>query len=141
MGWRTSVAFQHHCQAWTGQSSPMSEHRTWNSLAHRSALSSLKTELVQALSANGIALLNYDDLNVRAMSASTQARVCSTMAKAREPRCERQILVVMLSLDAVLPCTIMVRKHAVQLHFPGGAWHRHRVSGCRGRMRGRDGPK
>ncbi|GAC1635547.1 MAG: UDP-N-acetylmuramoyl-tripeptide--D-alanyl-D-alanine ligase [Ktedonobacteraceae bacterium] len=34
-----------------------------------------KTELVQVLSANGIAILNYDDPHVRAMSASTQASV------------------------------------------------------------------
>jgi UDP-N-acetylmuramoyl-tripeptide--D-alanyl-D-alanine ligase len=34
-----------------------------------------KTELVQALSADGIAILNYDDVNVHGMSAKTQARV------------------------------------------------------------------
>ncbi len=34
-----------------------------------------KGELVEALSADGIALLNYDDANVRAMRARTQARV------------------------------------------------------------------
>src|SRR5581483_2007865 len=34
-----------------------------------------KTELVQALGPQGIALLNYDDVNVRGMSAHTQARV------------------------------------------------------------------
>lgn len=34
-----------------------------------------KTELVQALLPDGIALLNYDDLNVRNMAASTSARV------------------------------------------------------------------
>jgi UDP-N-acetylmuramoyl-tripeptide--D-alanyl-D-alanine ligase len=34
-----------------------------------------KSELVQALTPEGIALLNYDDPNVRAMSAKTQARI------------------------------------------------------------------
>lgn len=34
-----------------------------------------KTELVQALTPEGIAILNYDDVNVRAMSAKTAARV------------------------------------------------------------------
>src|SRR5579863_553575 len=34
-----------------------------------------KSELVQVLSPQGIALLNYDDANVRAMSQKTQARV------------------------------------------------------------------
>jgi UDP-N-acetylmuramoyl-tripeptide--D-alanyl-D-alanine ligase len=34
-----------------------------------------KTELVQALTADGIAVLNYDDINVRNMSAKTGARV------------------------------------------------------------------
>jgi UDP-N-acetylmuramoyl-tripeptide--D-alanyl-D-alanine ligase len=34
-----------------------------------------KTELVQALAADGIAILNYDDANVRGMGQQTQARV------------------------------------------------------------------
>lgn len=34
-----------------------------------------KSELVQALTHDGIAILNYDDLNVRGMSTKTQARV------------------------------------------------------------------
>src|SRR5437763_8096079 len=34
-----------------------------------------KSELVQALTPEGIAILNYDDLNVRGMSAKTRARV------------------------------------------------------------------
>ncbi len=34
-----------------------------------------KGELVEALAADGIAILNYDDLNVRAMSARTPARI------------------------------------------------------------------
>src|SRR5207248_9441287 len=34
-----------------------------------------KSELVQALTSEGIAILNYDDLNVRDMSAKTRARV------------------------------------------------------------------
>ena len=34
-----------------------------------------KSELVQALTADGIAILNYDDINVRGMSAKTQARI------------------------------------------------------------------
>lgn len=34
-----------------------------------------KSELVQALTPEGIAILNYDDLNVRGMAAKTQARV------------------------------------------------------------------
>ncbi len=34
-----------------------------------------KSELVQALSSDGIAILNYDDLNVRGMAAKTQARI------------------------------------------------------------------
>ncbi|SRR6266567_4537034 len=34
-----------------------------------------KSELVQALTPEGIAILNYDDANVRSMSAKTQARV------------------------------------------------------------------
>ncbi|HET9918263.1 MAG TPA: UDP-N-acetylmuramoyl-tripeptide--D-alanyl-D-alanine ligase [Ktedonobacteraceae bacterium] len=36
-----------------------------------------KSELVQALAHNGIAILNYDDMNVRGMSEKTQARVLS----------------------------------------------------------------
>lgn len=34
-----------------------------------------KSELVQALASDGIAILNYDDLNVRSMSMKTQARI------------------------------------------------------------------
>src|SRR5579884_576225 len=34
-----------------------------------------KTELVQALTADGLAILNYDDLNVRGMNEKTRARV------------------------------------------------------------------
>ncbi len=34
-----------------------------------------KSELVQALTHDGIAILNYDDLNVRGMSTKTQARI------------------------------------------------------------------
>lgn len=34
-----------------------------------------KSELVQALKADGIAILNYDDANVRGMAAKTQARI------------------------------------------------------------------
>ena len=34
-----------------------------------------KTELVQALTADGIAILNFDDLNVRGMAMQTQARI------------------------------------------------------------------
>ena len=77
-----------------------------------------KTELVQALSPAGIALLNYDDLNVRAMSASTQARVLYYgQGEGAEVRATD------IGGDALFGRSFTLHYHgheqAVQLHFPG----------------------
>ena len=77
-----------------------------------------KTELVQALLPDGIALLNYDDPNVRAMSASTQARVLYYgQGEGAEVRATD------VGGDALFGRSFTLRyhgqEHAVQLHFPG----------------------
>lgn len=77
-----------------------------------------KTELVQALSPDGIALLNYDDPNVRAMSASTQARVLFYgQGEGAEVRAMH------IDGDALFGRSFTLQYHnqkrVVQLHFPG----------------------
>ncbi len=77
-----------------------------------------KTELVQALSADGIAILNYDDPNVRGMSASTQAHVLyygqGEGAGVRATDVDG---------DALFGRSFVLRyggqQQSVQLHFPG----------------------
>ncbi len=77
-----------------------------------------KTELVQALSANGIALLNYDDPNVREMSASTQARVLFYgQGEGAEVRATSVAGDALFGRSFVL-CYGEQKQH-VQLHFPG----------------------
>ncbi len=77
-----------------------------------------KTELVQALAPDGIAILNYDDLNVQAMSASTQARVL--FYGQGEGAAVRATYV---DGDALFGRSFMLsyrdQKRVVQLHFPG----------------------
>ena len=77
-----------------------------------------KTELVQVLSADGIAILNCDDLNVRAMSASTQARVLFYgQGEGAEVRA------IYVDGDALFGRSFTLcygnQKRVVQLHFPG----------------------
>ncbi len=77
-----------------------------------------KTELVQALSSDGIALLNYDDLNVRAMSTSTQARVLYYgQGEGAEVRATD------IGGDALFGRSFTLhyrgQERVVQLHFPG----------------------
>ncbi len=77
-----------------------------------------KTELVQVLSSSGIAILNYDDPNVRAMSASTQASVLYYgLGKGAEVRA------MDTDGDTVFGRNFTLRYHnqkrSIQLHFPG----------------------
>ena len=77
-----------------------------------------KSELVQALTSEGIAILNYDDLNVRSMSAKTRARVLyfglSEGAKVRGSD---------ISGDTLRGLSFNLSYHGqrtrVQLHLPG----------------------
>ncbi len=77
-----------------------------------------KTELVQALSADGIAILNYDDPNVRAMSTSTQARV---LFYGRGEGAE--VRAIYVDGDTLFGRSFTLcygnQKRVVQLHFPG----------------------
>jgi UDP-N-acetylmuramoyl-tripeptide--D-alanyl-D-alanine ligase len=77
-----------------------------------------KTELVQVLSPNGIAILNYDDPNVRTMSASTKARVLFYgQGEGAEVRA------IYVEGDALFGRSFTLcydnQKRVVQLHFPG----------------------
>ncbi len=77
-----------------------------------------KTELVQALSADGIAILNYDDPNVQAMSHSTQARVLFYgQGEGAEVRATD------VDGDALFGRSFTLnhreQRRVVQLHFPG----------------------
>lgn len=77
-----------------------------------------KTELVQVLSADGIALLNYDDPNVRGMQSSTRARVLFYgQGEGAEVRATD------IGGDALFGRSFMLRYHdeqqPVQLRFPG----------------------
>ena len=77
-----------------------------------------KTELVQALSSDGIAILNYDDPNVRAMSTSTQARVLFYgQGEGAEVRA------TYVDGDALFGRSFTLcyreQRRVVQLHFPG----------------------
>ena len=70
-----------------------------------------KTELVQALPSDGIAILNYDDINVRGMGTKTQARTLYYgLAEEAEVRCSD------IGGDTLLG-------HSFQLHYHGT--HRH----------------
>ncbi|MGH2479947.1 MAG: UDP-N-acetylmuramoyl-tripeptide--D-alanyl-D-alanine ligase, partial [Ktedonobacteraceae bacterium] len=77
-----------------------------------------KSELVEALPADGIALLNYDDANVRGMSAKTQARVLyyglSEEAEVRGSDLQGDEL---LGHSFALHYGAQIRR--VQLHLPG----------------------
>ncbi len=77
-----------------------------------------KTELVQALAPDGLALLNYDDLNVRGMSASTQARI---LFYGQDEGAE--VRATEISGDALFgrsfTLTYRSQSQHVQLHFPG----------------------
>jgi UDP-N-acetylmuramoyl-tripeptide--D-alanyl-D-alanine ligase len=77
-----------------------------------------KSELVQALSGDGIAILNYDDLNVRGMSAKTQARILYYgLEDGAEVRASA------LAGDTLFGRSFMLSYHGqqqhVQLHLPG----------------------
>ncbi|MBV9689560.1 MAG: UDP-N-acetylmuramoyl-tripeptide--D-alanyl-D-alanine ligase [Ktedonobacteraceae bacterium] len=77
-----------------------------------------KTELVQALTPEGIAILNYDDVNVRAMSAKTSARVlyygCSEGAEVRAQDIGGDIL-----FGHSFTLTYHGRRQHVRLRLPG----------------------
>lgn len=77
-----------------------------------------KTELVQALSADGIAILNYDDPNVQAMSHSTQAHIL--FYGQREGA---QVRATDVDGDALFGRSFTLsyrqQRRTVQLHFPG----------------------
>ncbi len=77
-----------------------------------------KSELVQALSGDGIAILNYDDLNVRGMGAKTQARV---LYYGLEDGAEVRASAV--SGDTLFGRNFLLSYHGqqqhVQLHLPG----------------------
>jgi len=77
-----------------------------------------KTELVQALAPDGIALLNYDDPNVRGMRTSTQARV---LFYGQDEAAA--VRATAIGGDALFGRSFTLRYHGqeqpVQLHFPG----------------------
>src|SRR5205823_13415212 len=77
-----------------------------------------KSELVQALTSEGIAILNYDDLNVRGMSAKTRARVLYFgLSEGAEVRGSD------IGGDALCGLSFTLTYHGqrvhVQLHLPG----------------------
>ncbi len=69
LAWLCKIAAPH----WTVITNVGSSHLEFFGSQEHIALA--KSELVQALPADGLAILNYDDPNVRAMSAKTAARV------------------------------------------------------------------
>jgi UDP-N-acetylmuramoyl-tripeptide--D-alanyl-D-alanine ligase len=77
-----------------------------------------KTELVQVLGPQGIALLNYDDVNVRGMSAHTQARVLFYGQSK-----DAEIYATDVAGDTLFGRSFMLNYHGqrcpVQLHLPG----------------------
>ena len=77
-----------------------------------------KTELVQALTSEGIAILNYDDVNVRAMSAKTSARVlyygCGKGAEVRAQDIGGDIL-----FGHSFTLTYHGQRQHIQLRLPG----------------------
>ncbi len=77
-----------------------------------------KTELVQVLSTKGVALLNYDDVNVRGMRSSTQARILFYgQGEGAEVRATD------IGDDALFGRSFTLhysgQQQHVQLHFPG----------------------
>ena len=77
-----------------------------------------KSELVQALGSDGIAILNYDDLNVRGMSAKTQARILYYgLEDGAEVRASA------IGGDTLFGRNFMLSYHGqqqhIQLHLPG----------------------
>jgi UDP-N-acetylmuramoyl-tripeptide--D-alanyl-D-alanine ligase len=77
-----------------------------------------KTELVQALTPGGIAILNYDDVNVRAMATKTQARVIYFGQSEEADVCADEI-----GGDTLFGRSFTLyyqgQKQRVQLHIPG----------------------
>jgi UDP-N-acetylmuramoyl-tripeptide--D-alanyl-D-alanine ligase len=77
-----------------------------------------KSELVQALDSNGIAILNYDDLNVRGMAAKTQARI---LYYGLEDGAE--VRASMIGGDTLFGRSFTLNYHSqqrhIQLHLPG----------------------
>jgi UDP-N-acetylmuramoyl-tripeptide--D-alanyl-D-alanine ligase len=77
-----------------------------------------KTELVQVLGPQGIALLNYDDVNVRGMSAQTQARVLFYGQSQ-----DAEVYATEEAGDTLFGRSFMLNYHgqrcSVQLHLPG----------------------
>jgi UDP-N-acetylmuramoyl-tripeptide--D-alanyl-D-alanine ligase len=77
-----------------------------------------KTELVQALRPDGIAILNYDDANVRGMSASTRVRILYYgQGEGADVRAADVTGDMLLGRS----CTLQYRgeQQRVQLHLPG----------------------
>jgi UDP-N-acetylmuramoyl-tripeptide--D-alanyl-D-alanine ligase len=77
-----------------------------------------KTELVQVLGPQGIALLNYDDVNVRGMSAHTQARALFYGQSK-----EAEVYATEVAGDTLFGHSFVLNYHgqrcSVQLHLPG----------------------
>src|SRR5579883_3240036 len=77
-----------------------------------------KSELVQALTSEGIAILNYDDERVRAMNSKTQARVLSYGTAA-----DAEVRAHTIGGDALRGYSFTLSYHGqeirVQLHLPG----------------------
>lgn len=77
-----------------------------------------KTELVQVLSADGIAMLNYDDPNVRGMQSSTRAHVLFYgQGEGAEVRATDIGGDALFGRSFTLHCS--GQQQLVQLHFPG----------------------
>jgi len=77
-----------------------------------------KSELVQVLTPDGIAILNYDDPNVRAMNQKTAARVIYYgLGEGADVRASH------INGDPLLGCSFTLHYHGrqtrVQLHLPG----------------------
>ncbi len=77
-----------------------------------------KSELVQALPPNGIAILNYDDLNVRGMAAKTHARILY-YGQAEEATVRASTIAGDTLFGRSFTLHYQGQQHPVQLRLPG----------------------
>ncbi len=112
LAWLCTIAAPH----WSIITNVGSSHLEFFGSQERIAIA--KSELVQALAPEGIAILNYDDPNVRAMRSKTQARVLyygtSEEAEVRAGEIDGDAL-----LGHSFTLTYHDRQERIQLHIPG----------------------
>ncbi|GER88340.1 UDP-N-acetylmuramoyl-tripeptide--D-alanyl-D-alanine ligase [Dictyobacter vulcani] len=84
----------------------------------RERIAQAKSELVQALTPDGIAILNYDDHRVRAMSTKTQARILS-YGTAEDAMVRASEIGGDTLLGRSFTLTYQGNQTRIQLHIPG----------------------